>query len=174
MNLIAAYFGAALLAVLALALPALAHKEHWLVMRESWRYPLRILLGVLESELGTVTVTYCHPILGAPTTTAPTAAQAAQIVELAATVFFADTDTQATITHNWGAAGKCPNSYQNWLWPQVFFVKALGGASDSSFATNITFGLTNTNSVTMNKVGIGTGQGGTYNVYLRVPHSIGQ
>ena len=117
-------------------------------------------------------VTYCSPILGAPTTTAPTAAQASQIQELAAQVFFADSDTgPVVITHNWGAAGKCPNSFQNWLWPQVFFVKSLGGPSESSFATNFTFGLTNTNSVAMTKIGIGTGQGGTYNVYLRVPYS---
>ncbi len=52
--------------------------------------------------------------------------------------------------------------------------KALGGASDSSFATNFTFGLSNTNQVYITKVGVGTGQGGTYNVWLRYPHSIGQ
>ncbi len=115
-------------------------------------------------------VTYCHPILGAPTTTAPTGAQASQIPELAAQVFFADGDGAVVITHNWGL----PNSFPTWLWPQVFFNKSLGGASDSSFATNFTFGLTNTNSVTMTKIGLGTGQGGTYNVYLRRPHSAGQ
>jgi hypothetical protein len=164
------YLGAALLAVLALALPALAHKQHWAVIREDWRRPLRLMLLVLHEDLGVVVVTYCHPILGAPTTTAPTAAQAAQMNELAAQVFFADGDTQAVITHSMGL----PNSFPTWLWPQVFFNKSLGGGSDSSFATNFTFGLTNTNSVTMNKIGIGTGQGGTYNVYIRKPWSASQ
>jgi hypothetical protein len=164
------YFGAALLAVLALALPALAHKQHWEVIREDWKRPLRLVIGVLQDELGVVVVTYCHPLLGAPTTTAPTAAQASQMNELAAQVFFADTDTQAVITHNMGL----PNSFPTWLWPQVFFNKSLGGGSDSSFATNFTFGLTNTNSVTMNKIGIGTGQGGTYNVYIRKHWSASQ
>lgn len=170
MELLFAYFGAALVAVLALALPALAHTQHWRVIREDWRYPLRLVLGILSEELGVVVVTYCHPIIGTPTTTAPTAAQARQMTELAAQVFFADTDTQAVITHNAGL----PISFPTWLWPQVFFNKSLGGASDSSFATNFTFGLTNTNSVTMNKIGIGTGQGGTYNVYLRFPWSASQ
>ena len=164
----------AVLGLLALALPALAHKQHWAVLREDWRYPLRLVMGILESELG-ATVTYCHPILGAPTTTAPTAAQARQMPELAATVFFADNDAgPAVLTHNWGAAGLLSNSFPTWLWPQVSFVKALGGGSDSSFATNFTFGLTNTNSVSMTKIGVGTGQGGTYNVYLRSPWSASQ
>jgi hypothetical protein len=89
---------------------------------------------------------------------------------LAAVVFFADADTAVVITHNWGL----PNSFPTWLWPQVFFNKSLGSAADSTAATGFTFGLTNTNSVTMNKIGVGAGQGGTYNVYLRRPHSIGQ
>jgi hypothetical protein len=148
-------------------LPALAHKQHWNVIREGWRYPLRLMFGVLESELG-VTVTYCHPILGAPTVTAPTASQAAQISELAAVVFFADADTAATITHNWGL----PNSYPTWLWPQVFMAKVLGAAGDVFPA--FTFGLTNTNSVTLTKGNTTAGGGGTYNVWLRRPHSLGQ
>jgi hypothetical protein len=121
-------------------------------------------------EAGVVVVTYCTPILGAPTTTAITASQAAQVPEQQAQIFWADTDTQAIFVHNWGL----PNSFPTWLWPQCLIVKSLGGASDSSFATNFTFGLTNTNSVAITKVGIGTGQGGTYNVWLRRPHSIGQ
>jgi hypothetical protein len=164
------FAGAVLMALLMSVVPALVHREHRNFIRESWRHPLRLALGVLTGELGLVVVTYCHPILGAPTTTAPTASQASQIPELAAQVFFADGDTAAVISHNWGL----PNSFPTWLWPQVFFNKSLGGASDSSFATNFTFGLTNTNSVTMTKIGNGTGQGGTYNVYLRRPHSIGQ
>ena len=128
---------------------------------------------MLHEELGVVVVTYSNPGVGnppgQPTTTAPTAAQASQLNEIYCQVFFADSDTAATITHNWGL----PNSYPTWGWPQVFYNKSLGGGSDLSFATNFTFGLTNTNSVTMTKIGLGTGQGGTYNVYLRRPHSLG-
>jgi hypothetical protein len=117
-----------------------------------------------------VVVTYCTPIGGTPSTTPLTAAQASQVPEQQAQVFWADADTQAIFVHNWGL----PNSFPTWLWPQCFVNKSSGGASDSSFATNFTFGLTNTNQVYITKVGVGTGQGGTYNVYLRRPHSAGQ
>jgi len=168
------FTGAALLLALLVMLPALGLTNFkpwgdWQPKRGGWR---SVMWDLVHSELGVVVVTYCHPVLGnAGTTTAPTAAQASSIPELAAQVFFADTDAQAVITHNWGLAP----TFANWLWPQIFFNKALGGASDSSFATNFTFGISNTNSVTMNKLNtLGTGSGGTYNVYIRKPHSIGQ
>ncbi len=170
MQLLLTYFGAALLALLAIALPALAHSQHRALIREDWRHPLRLLFGVLQSELGTVVVTYCTPIMGTPGTTAPTSNQASQVVEQQAQIFWADTDTQAIFVHNWGL----PNSFPTFLWPQVIINKSLGGASDSSFATNFTVGLTNTNQVYITKVGVGTGQGGTYNVYLRRPFSMSQ
>lgn len=162
------YLGVALVALLVVLLPALAHKEHRNLIREEWRSPLRLLFGVLTEELGVVVVTYCHPVLGAPTTTAPTGAQAAQIQELTAQVFFADADTAAVITHNWGL----PNSFPTWLWPQCFIAKVLGASGDVFQA--FTFGLTNTNSVTVTKGNTTAGGGGTYNVYIRRPHSIGQ
>jgi hypothetical protein len=165
------YTGVALfLSLLASALPALIHREHREYLRGEWANPLRLLLGLMTETSGVVVVTYCSSILGAPTTTAPTGAQASQIPEISAQVFFADADTAAVIVHNWGTAASSPA----FLNPQVFFNKSLGGASDSSFATNFTFGLTNTNSVTMVKNSVGTGSGGTYNVYLRRPHSIGR
>ena len=168
MSLEFSYTGVALLlALLVSALPALVHRQHLFVIREDWRHPLRLAFGVLQETLGVVVVTYSNPLQGAPTTTAPTGSQAALMPEIAAQVFFADTDAQAVIVHNWGYAVSAPG----FLDPQVFFNKSLGGASDSSFATNFTFGLTNTNSVTMNKIGVGTGSGGTYNVYLRKPYS---
>ena len=173
MNLIS-LFGAVLLALLISAMPALVHPQHWKVLRGDARLLLRrpflFLADLFGSEVGTVSVTYCTPILGTPSTTAPTAAQAAQVVKQMAQVSFLDTDAVATITHNWGAAGKITNSSPGWLLPIVMFNKSLGGASDSSFATEFTFGLTNTNSVTMTKIGLGTGQGGTFNVYLRIPY----
>ena len=57
---------------------------------------------------------------------------------------------------------------------QIGLVKVLGGGSDSSFATNFTFGLTgNTNSITITKNSIGTGSGGTYQLTMRLPYSAG-
>jgi len=163
------FIGAALMALLVMLLPALAHIQHRNLIREDWRYPLRLVFGVLQGTLGTIVVTYCTPILGAPTTTAITAAQANQVHEQQAVIFWADADTQALFTHNWGL----PASFPTWLWPQVFMAKVLGSAADSSFATLFTFGLTNTNSVSITKFGNGAGSGGTYNVWIRRPHSIG-
>lgn len=161
-------FGAVLLlSFLALALPALAHKEHWKLIRREWRAPLRILCGVWEEELGVVVISYLFPT-GGNNTTPPTAAQAAQVPTQTAQVFFADTDAQAVIVHNMQLGASAPF----FLFPEVIITKSLGGASDTSFFTNFTFGLTNTNSITINKP-VGTGTGGTYNVVIRRPHSVG-
>jgi hypothetical protein len=149
-------FGAALVALM--ALPALAYKhslQFWKALT-AWTPP-----GLIPGEAGVVVVTYCNR-LSAIGISAPTGSAAAQLRTQTVQVFFADTDAQAVITHNWGL----PNSYPAWLLPQVFANKALGGGSDSSFASQFTFGLTNTNSVTMNKLSVGVGSGGTYNVYL--------
>ena len=110
--------------------------------------------------------------------TAPTAAQvqASGIVTQSAQIFWADADGAVTVTHNWGAAGLlgATNALMvaNAAYIQCSLLKILGGASDSSFATNFTWGLTgNTNSITITKVGVGTGQGGTYQLTMRLPYS---
>ncbi len=160
-----------LLALLVLALPALAHKRHWQVIREDWRQPLRIFLGVWSEELG-ASVTYLYPT-GNNSTTPPTASEAAHTPIQTAQFFIADADTSVTITHNWGQLLQVitqGSSYPFFQFPIVALHKILGGAADASFATNFTWNLTNTNSITLNK-GAGA-QGGTYNIYLRLPHSI--
>lgn len=112
--------------------------------------------------------------------TAPTAAQvqASQVPTQNAQVFFADVDGAVTITHNWGGAGLLGSTNALMLAAAAFIqasiIKVLGGAADSSFATNFTWGLTaNTNSITLTKLGNGPGQGGTYQVTLRLPASPG-
>jgi hypothetical protein len=158
-------FGAALMLALMISLlPALEPLLNFWRKVKNWTPP-----GLIPGEAGVVVVTYCNQIQGAPTIVPPTAAQAAQMPEQQAQIFFADGDAQAVFQHNWGL----PNSYPTWLWPQVFFEKSLGGATDT-FRSLFTYGLTNTNSVTINKVSGGVGSGGTYNVYLRRPHSLGQ
>lgn len=159
-------FSVALVALLLSALPALVYKCHWQEIRRAMRNPLSMLDELLMGEAGVVVVTYAFPVSGV---TAPTAVQASQVPTQTAQVFFADTDTQAVVTHNWGL----PASFPGFLFPECIMTKSLGGGSDSSFATGFTFGLTNTNSITINKLSIGTGSGGTYNLVLRKPHSVG-
>lgn len=159
-------FGAALLVLLFL-LPALVPCNFtrylfgdWAPKRRPWRARIRDLV---VSELGVVVVTYTWPNgpLGG-TITPPTGAQANQAPVQTAQVFFADTDTQAVVIHN----SQMPASFPSQLYPLVLMTKSLGGASDSSFATNFTIGKTNTNSITINKIGVGTGSGGTYDVAM--------
>ena len=165
MNLIT-MLGAVLIGLLA-SLPALVHKQHWEGIREFWKQGFHnVFWDLAASELGTVVVTYCNPPY-APSTTPLTAAQASQVPEQQAQILWSDADTQAIFVHNWGLNG----SFPTWLWPQFFMVNASTAAN--SFATNFTFGLANTNQVYITKVNVGTGSGGTYNVYLRRPHSVG-
>ncbi len=112
--------------------------------------------------------------------TAPTAAQiqASQVPTQNAQIFWADADGAVVVTHNWGAAGLLGVTNAQMLAAAAFIqaglVKVLGGGSDSSFATNFTFGLTaNTNTITITKNSIGTGSGGTYQLTMRLPYSAG-
>ncbi len=155
------YSAALLVAFLALlASPALDS-----ITRFMWgdRIKRRFSLATFwADQTGVVAITYLYPT-GNNSATAPTALQASQTITQTGQVFFADTDAQAVVVHNWGLAASSPF----FLFPFIWMVKALGGASDSSFATAFTFGFTNTNSVTINKLNVGTGSGGTYDFWLR-------
>jgi hypothetical protein len=164
----ATYIGAVLLAVLALALPALAIQfKHGKSALSFMRPRGRFLWDLVASELG-VTVTYFSKFGNVNTTTPPTAIEANFLPCQVAQVFFADTDTEAIVIHNWG--GLLGPSFATFLFPIVIMDKVLGAAA-TSFATNFTFGLGNSNQVYIEKP-IGTGTGGTYNVYLLLPHSL--
>lgn len=123
----------------------------------------------LPSEAG-VTITYTSEFIGQGSATAPTAVQASQLVTQTATVLFADGDAQAVVTHNWGL----PASFPSFLYPELMFYPVLNGVDNSGIGTPFTFGLTNTNSVTINKLRVGTGSGGTWNLVMRKPHSLGK
>jgi len=165
-----AYIGAALVALLVTLLPALAaHKQHWILVREAWRYPLRLVLLGLSEELGS-SLLYTTPIIGTPSATAITAAQASQVNTQIAQVTLADNDTVATFVHNWGL----PASFPTFGYPEILWYWLSQTASPNSFQTALTFGITNTNQVTINKTGVHTGSGGVLQVVLRRPHSIGQ
>ncbi len=159
MNLIL-FLGAALVA-LAL-LPALVPRFDFLRWAFGDLKPRRwSLLNFWADQTGVVVITYLYPT-GNNNATPPTAVQASQCIEQTAIVFFADADTQAVVVHNWGLAASAPF----FGFPMVWMIKTLGGATDS-FATAFTFGLTITNSVTINKVVGAAGSGGTYLVNLR-------
>lgn len=154
----------------------LSSPVHRRIMRYTWRngwvIAFRVLLGNLwSSELGVVAITYTSFFPNWGTSTPPTAAQASQLMEQTAEVFFADGDAQAVVIHNWGSLPGA-QSWASFLHPQVWMYLALGGASPSSFGTGFSFGLSLTNSITINKLSLGAGSGGTYNVILRRPHSM--
>ncbi len=156
-------FGAVLVA-LAILSPALVRNDFTRFLFGDWKpKPWRwALANFWADQTGVVAITYLFPT-GNNNSTPPTAAQASQVITQTGQVFFADTDAQAVIVHNWGMAASAPF----FLFPFIWMLKSLGGASDSSFATNFTFGFTNTNSVTINKINVGTGSGGTYDFWLR-------
>ncbi len=125
------------------------------------------------SEFGVFAVTYNTPgYVNANTTTAPTAAQASAMPELACIVSFADADATGTIVTNWGSwylnnVPNALNSFASFLLPKITVVQIGNTASPSSFSTGFSFGLTNSNQVTMNKLSLGVGSGGSFAVYLQ-------
>lgn len=153
-----------------LTAPALIQQTHWKVVREFYatRHVFRLLMrNLLTEELGVVAITYCSIFRQTGTSTPPTATEASQLPTQTALVFWADTDVEAVVIHNWGLWA----SFPAFLFPEVWMHKALGGV-DCSFATNFTFGISNTNQVTITKNSVGPGSGGTYRVYMRKPGSM--
>ncbi len=129
-----------------------------------WRHFLR-------DETGTVAVAYYIQGAGVlinGSATAPTAQQAQQVVMQKAVISMADTDTQALFTHNWGLATSDPTYFN----PEIFYYAQLTNSGGTSL-TGLTFDVTNTNVVKVNKVNF-LGTGGSFVVTLRRPHSIGQ
>ena len=161
------FIGAALMALLVMLLPALAHKQHWNVIREDWRRPLRQLLGALNEEFG-YSVIYCWPGgASGPTATNPTAAAASQVNMQQALVALGDAETFALFTHNWGL----PASFPTFLFPVVMYRQSDIGTGPSTQLGNLTFILSNTNGVGIQKVA-GVGSGGSFIVTLLRPTSL--
>ena len=167
-------YGAVLLvALLALAMPALAFHHHRRMLREAWRRPLRaifegLFFGLVYSEAG-YTVNYCWPggVGAGQTTTAPTAAQASQVTLMTAAVAMGDAETFALFTHNWGL----PASFPSFLFPVITYRQGDIGTGPSTQLGNLTFNISNTNVITINKLA-GVGNGGTFIITLMKPHSI--
>ena len=107
------------------------------------------------------TVTYQYPV--SATTVAPTTTQAALTSLLTATVQYGDTDTTATITHNWGLTAT-----QNTALMPVVGIQL---TSAPTTAIPVTQGVLGTNTVTILKASA-TGSAVTVQVTLMRPHSI--
>lgn len=106
-------------------------------------------------------------ILGS--STPPTAGQASQVQTQKALINFLDADTQALFTHNWGLDASAP-TYRD---PEVHAHCETQGPLTATFLPLLTFDVTNTNVVKVNKPALG-GTAGTFIVTIRRPHSIGQ
>jgi hypothetical protein len=159
-------FGAALLA---LAMPAAVFLFHVPV--------IDVVLAALligPGLVGVVTVTYANFQQGnfgggyTGGIVAPTAVQSQQVEAIACQVSMADTDTIATITHNWGlTAAQLAN-----LDPYInCYVESFATANSPVWPVlSFAFG---TNTVTVNK-GSATSSGGTLRVIVRRPWSASQ
>lgn len=121
-------------------------------------------------ESGAVTVTY-YVAGGGLTligTTPPTAGQAQSVVMQKAVISMADGDTQALFTHNWGLGTSAPTYFD----PEISYYAQLTN-SGGTWLFGLTFDLTNTNVVKINKLSF-LGTGGSFVVTLRRPHTLTQ
>ena len=158
----------AALAMLALALPALIIRTFDPGALRWMRPKGTFLWDLISSELG-VTITYLSKFTNTGTTTAPTAAQAAQLPAQVAQISWTDAETQAIVVHNWGIL--LGPSFASFGWPLCVgpIDVTSTAARSNSFATGFTFGLGNSNQVYVNKL-VGA-PGGTYLFYMFLPSS---
>jgi hypothetical protein len=83
---------------------------------------------------------------------------------------FADSDTQALFTHNWGLDASAPTYFE----PEILGPWNQGPAQAAgTWLPNFSFDLTNTNVVKINKLNF-LGSGGTFMFTLRRPQTVGQ
>lgn len=157
----------AVVLVLAASLPALAFPQHRAMLKRLGLQSPFNLRRLWSCEAG-YTVTYCWP--GGSTgqsTTAPTAVQASQVTMMTAAVAIGDAETFALFTHNWGLSA----SFPSFLFPVIQYRQSDFGTGPSTQLGNLTFNISNTNVITINKLA-GVGNGGTFIVTLMRPHSL--
>ena len=119
--------------------------------------------GTIKGGASTVTYQYAGSSgYTSGTTVAPTTTQAAITGTITAQVQMGDTDTTATITHNWGFS----TTQTAQFFPTVS--DKLTAAPTTALPSTITF---NTNSIVITKAS-GTGSGFTSAFTLQKPHSI--
>jgi len=130
----------------------------------------KTLPGLIGTEAGVVAVTYYvrGGGLNIVSTTPPTAIQANQVFKQTALISMADADTQALFTHNWGLDASAPQFFE----PEILEY-ALLTTTGGTYQSGLTFDVTNTNVVKVNKLNF-LGTGGSFIVSVRRPHSLGQ
>jgi hypothetical protein len=150
----------ALLAVLMLGLTGAGILHHYLG-HQITQHAVWMTLTSLTMLTGVATIIQTWPIAG----TFPTSAQAVDFNTQISRVVMADGDTVAVLTHNWGISAAQLAAF----FPLIsFYVQNIG-----STAPPVSFALTDSNTVTLNKTGT-TGSGGTYVVSLFRPYSATQ
>jgi hypothetical protein len=165
--------GAVLFALFLVVLPALAFpsdSHQIIVTHSSTPHVLQWLLMATTGVAGAVSILISarnnNGVLVLNSAAAITAQQAAFTQKQFAQVAMGTSDTQALFTHNWGLDNSAPSfgePYINW-WPVL-----LGSSSSNSIG--LTFDITNTNVVKINK---NVGIDGTWDIVLHKPQSIGQ
>lgn len=127
------------------------------------------------SELGAVIPTLYFARSGIPggavllngSATPPTSIQASQIPVLKVQMVMTDGVIQGTITHNWGLDKSSPTYFD----PEIWYVmqNSTDGAPGATWLPVLTFDLTNTNVVLVNKIAgaAATPTGGTFLITLR-------
>jgi len=140
-------------------------------------HALLLILSMLSVVAGVPVVTYqfqLPPLGTVSSTTAPTAAQAANITVLVAQVFMDTSDTTTTITHNWGLG----LLNQDYFYPIIVpYFNNLATQGTGVTGPGIAFSLpaastTPANSVTVTKNGTGANTGCTFTVVLLKPHTL--
>jgi hypothetical protein len=132
-----------------------------------------LALAPFAFAFGTVVVTYGWPASG---TVAPTVQQAMNQNSITAQVSMLNTDTVATIVHNWGAAAIAVNpnaSAEVGNWPTELFpfvVINIDSTATTTVQPLFQVSVANTNQVVITK-NTTTGTQGTFDVVLMRPHS---
>lgn len=82
-------------------------------------------------------------------------------------------DSQATLTHNWGLDASAPTYFDPEVW---YWMQNGSGAASGTWVTMLTFDLTNTNVVLVNKIvgSAAVANAGTFIITLRRPLSPAQ
>ena len=113
------------------------------------------------------------PVLINGSATPPTAIQASLIPRLTCTVIMNIADTQATLTHNWGLDASAPTYFDPEVW---YWMQNGSGTASGTWVPMLTFDLTNTNVVLVNKIAgaAAVGNAGTFIITLRRPLSPAQ
>lgn len=107
------------------------------------------------------------PVLLNGSATPPTAIQASQIPLLKVQMVMTDGVIQGTITHNWGLDKSSPTYFDPELWYVV--QNTTDGAPGATWMPLLTFDLTNTNVILVNKIvgAAATPTGATFLITLR-------